>query len=153
MRDTGLAPVKVTVVGAGGAGGNAVARMARSGIRGVELLALNTDVQALSQVKSVRTFAIGPETTGGMGSGGRPETGRKAMKESQEQVTQLLEGSDMVFIASGMGGGTGTGAAPIIADIARRQGALTVGVVTLPFSFEGSRRREVALQGLRQQKI
>jgi cell division protein FtsZ len=150
MANPSLAPVKVTVVGAGGAGGNAIARMARSGIQGVDLLALNTDVQALSQVKSVRTFAIGPETTRGMGSGGRPETGRKAMKESQEQVSQLLEGSDMVFVASGMGGGTGTGAAPIIADIARRQGALTVGVVTLPFSFEGSQRRETAEQGLRQ---
>jgi cell division protein FtsZ len=124
--------------------------MAKRGIQGVDLLALNTDVQALSQVKSVRTFAIGPEATRGMGSGGRPETGRKAMKESQEQVSQLLEGSDMVFVASGMGGGTGTGAAPIIADIARRQGALTVGVVTLPFSFEGSQRRETAAQGLRQ---
>jgi len=85
-----------------------------------------------------------------MGSGGHPETGRKAMKESREQVSQLLEGSDMVFVASGMGGGTGTGAAPIIADIARRQGALTVGVVTLPFSFEGSQRRETATQGMRQ---
>ena len=90
MKDRGLADVKVTVVGAGGAGGNAIARMIRSGVRGVDMLALNTDVQALGQVKGGRTFAIGPETTGGMGSGGRPETGRKAMKESQEQVTRLL---------------------------------------------------------------
>ena len=150
MKNSGPEQVRVTVVGAGGAGGNAIARMIRGGVRGVDMLALNTDIQALGQIKNARTFAIGPETTGGMGSGGRPETGRKAMKESQEQVTRLLEGSDMVFVTTGMGGGTGTGAAPIIADIAKREGALTVGVVTLPFSFEGPRRREVAMKGLRQ---
>ena len=142
--------INVKVVGAGGAGGNAVLRMVKSGLQGVGFLALNTDVQALRQIKGVPTFAIGPNTTGGMGSGGHEELGRKALKESQAQVTKLLEGSDMVFITAGMGGGTGTGAAPIVADIARRQGALTVGVVTLPFSFEGPARRMVANEGLQQ---
>ena len=149
MRDASQSHVKIAVVGTGGAGGNALARMIGGGVRGVEMLALNTDIQALSQLGSVHTFAIGPSATGGMGSGGRPEVGRKAMKESHEQVAKLLDGSDMVFIASGMGGGTGTGAAPVVADIARRMGALTVAVVTLPFSFEGPARRATALKGLR----
>ena len=149
MTEASQSQVKITVVGTGGAGGNAVARMIRSGIRGAEMVALNTDVQALSQLTSARTFAIGPNTTGGMGSGGRPETGRKAMKESMEEVSELLDGSDMVFVTAGMGGGTGTGAAPLAADLARRMGALTVGVVTLPFSFEGPRRRATALKGMK----
>ena len=142
--------IKVKVVGTGGAGGNAVLRMAKRGLQGVDFLALNTDVQALRQIKGVRTLAIGPRTTGGLGSGGNPEVGRKAIKESQEQVTQLVEGSDMVFVTAGLGGGTGTGSACVVADIARRHGALTVGVATLPFSFEGPHRRKVALEGLRQ---
>ena len=149
-RDAGRAPVRVAVVGAGGAGGNAVARMIDAGVRGVRMLALNTDVQALSRLKRAHTFAIGPNTTGGMGSGGRPEIGRKAIKESQSQVAELLDGSDLVFVTSGMGGGTGTGAAPVVADIARRAGALTVGVVTMPFSFEGPERRAAAIEGIGQ---
>ena len=149
-RDAGRAPVRVAVVGAGGAGGNAVARMIDAGVRGVRMLALNTDVQALSRLKRAHTFAIGPNTTGGMGSGGRPDIGRKAIKESQSQVAELLDGSDLVFVASGMGGGTGTGAAPVVAEIARRAGALTVGVVTMPFSFEGPERRAAAIEGIGQ---
>ena len=140
--------VKIKVVGVGGGGGNAVVRMLDKGLGGIGALSLNTDVQALSRRVGVRSFAIGPDTTQGMGSGGRPDIGRKAIKESQRQVAELLAGTDLVFVTCGMGGGTGTGAAPVVADIARRQGALTVAVVTLPFSFEGPRRREVAEQGI-----
>lgn len=140
--------VKIKVVGVGGAGGNALVRMLDKGLGGVSVLSLNTDVQALSRRVGIRSFAIGPETTNGMGSGGRPDIGRKAIKESQRQVSELLAGSDLVFVTCGMGGGTGTGAAPVVADIARRQGALTVGIVTLPFSFEGPKRRKVAEQGM-----
>ena len=142
--------VRVKVVGVGGAGGNAVARMASAGLRGVEFLAVNTDVQALRRVKGVPTYAIGPVTTGGMGSGGNPDLGRKAVRENQEHVGELLDGSDMVFVTAGMGGGTGTGAAPVVAEIARRKGALTVGVVTRPFSFEGRGRMMAADKGLKQ---
>lgn len=142
--------VRVKVVGVGGAGGNAVNRMAGAGLRGVEFLAVNTDVQALRRVEGVPTFGIGPETTGGMGSGGNPDLGRRATRESHDQIGQLLEGSDMVFVTAGMGGGTGTGSAPLVADIARRQGALTVGVVTRPFSFEGDSRMTIADRGLKQ---
>lgn len=142
--------VRVKVVGVGGAGGNAVHRMAGAGLRGVEFLAVNTDVQALRRVKGVPTFGIGPETTGGMGSGGNPDLGRRATRESHDQIGQLLEGADMVFVTAGMGGGTGTGSAPLVADIARRQGALTVGVVTRPFSFEGDSRMTIADRGLKQ---
>ena len=144
--------IKVKVVGVGGAGGNAVSRMVTNGLTQVDALVLNTDIQALAHLKSIPSYAIGPDTVNGMGSGGRPEVGRRAVKESQEYIGELLEGSDMVFITAGMGGGTGTGASATVADIARKKGALTVGVVTLPFSFEGSRRREVAEQGLRSLK-
>jgi cell division protein FtsZ len=154
---TGFHPsaIKVRVVGIGGAGGNAVMRMTNGGLHDIDVLALNTDAQALGRLKHIRTFAIGPNTTSGMGSGGQPEIGRKAIRESQEQVAELLQGSDMVFITAGMGGGTGTGAASTVADVARKQSALTVAVVTLPFSFEGPRRRSVAEQGLNglQQKV
>ena len=142
--------VRVKVVGVGGAGGNAIARMASAGLRGVEFLAVNTDVQALRRVKDVPTYAIGPVTTGGMGSGGSPDLGRKAVRENQDHIGELLEGSDMVFVTAGMGGGTGTGAAPIVAEIARRKGALTIGVVTRPFSFEGQNRMAAADKGLKQ---
>ena len=142
--------VDIRVVGVGGGGGNALRRMMRARSEGVKYLALNTDIQALAQFREIPTFAIGPETTGGMGSGGRPEIGRKAMRESQAQVSRLLDGADMVFIAAGMGGGTGTGAASLVADAARKAGALAVGVATLPFGFEGPRRRENAELGLRQ---
>lgn len=142
------ADIRVKVVGVGGAGCNAVSRMVRKGLTQVESLALNTDLQALAGLKHISSYAIGPQTVKGMGSGGRPEIGRRAVKESQKHIAELLDGSDMVFITAGMGGGTGTGASATVADIARKKGALTVGIVTLPFSFEGSRRREVAEQGL-----
>ena len=145
----GLPQVAVKVVGVGGGGCNAVVRMAESGVSGMDLIAVNTDMQALRAIESAVTFAIGPTVTGGMGSGGNPDVGRKAVRENQEQISQLFSGVDMVFLTAGMGGGTGTGAAPAIADMARKQGALTVGVVTTPFSFEGDRRREVAEQGVR----
>ena len=147
--------VGIRVVGVGGGGGNAVRRMVSGNMAGVRYLVLNTDIQALRGFKSVPTFAIGPNTTGGMGSGGQPTVGRKAMRESQKDVSKLLEGADMVFVAVGMGGGTGTGAASLVADLARKAGALTVGVATLPFSFEGPRRRENAEEGLKtfQQKV
>ena len=155
MKQTDVSQVRIKVVGVGGAGGNALSRMTRRKDLGLELLAINTDVQALSRIRDIPTFAIGPAVTRGMGSGGDPDIGRKAMRESLEQVAQLLEGADMVFIAAGMGGGTGTGAAPLIAEIARKHGALTVGVVTRPFSFEGNRRREVSDLGTHalQQKV
>lgn len=147
--------VKVRVVGVGGAGGNAVSRMVRGRLTRVDTLVLNTDIQALAGLKSVPSYAIGPRTVKGMGSGGKPEVGRRAVRESQKHIAELLDGSDMVFITAGMGGGTGTGASATVADIARKKGALTVGVVTLPFSFEGSRRREVAEEGIRnlEQKV
>ncbi len=145
-----LPDVGIRVVGVGGGGGNAVRRMADAGLRGVDFLVLNTDVQALRSFKTIPTFAIGPAATNGMGSGGRPEVGRRAMRESRAQVSKLVQSSDMVFVAAGLGGGTGTGAASMVADIARKHGALTVGVVTLPFSFEGPRRREYAEDGLAQ---
>ncbi len=140
--------IGIRVVGVGGGGGNAVRRMISGNLAGVRYLILNTDVQALRDFDRVPTFAIGPNTTGGMGSGGQPTIGRKAMRESQKDVAKLLEGADMVFVAVGMGGGTGTGAAALVADIARKRGALTVGVATLPFRFEGPRRRENAEEGL-----
>ncbi|MCH8185309.1 MAG: cell division protein FtsZ [Chloroflexi bacterium] len=150
MYDGDPSRPRLRVVGVGGAGGNAVARMSTHGIDGVDLLAINTDLQALAQLKGTQTFAIGPRTTGGMGSGGRAETGRKAINESRAQIARLIEGADMVFITAGMGGGTGTGASAVVAEIAKKQGALTVGVVTLPFAFEGPDRRTVAQAGLDQ---
>ncbi|MDE2687914.1 MAG: cell division protein FtsZ [Chloroflexota bacterium] len=141
--------INVKVVGVGGAGGNAVSRMVRTGLTQVDTLVLNTDIQALDTMPHILSYALGPETVKGMGSGGRPEVGRKAVRESQADIAELLDGSDMVFVTAGMGGGTGTGASATVADIARKKGALTVGVVTLPFSFEGTRRREVAEQGIR----
>lgn len=146
------ASIKVKVVGVGGAGGNAVFRMVGDGLTQVDSLILNTDVQALANVRSIPSLAIGAQTVKGMGSGGRPEVGRRAVRESRDDIAEMLDGSDMVFITAGMGGGTGTGASATVADIARKKGALTVGIVTLPFSFEGSRRRDVAEQGLRSLK-
>lgn len=142
--------VQIKVVGIGGAGGNAVLRMANNSIQGLELLAINTDVQALQGIKHVPTFAIGPTITEGMGSGGNADLGRKAINESHDQVSQLLENSDLVFITAGMGGGTGTGAASVIADIAKKHGALTIAIVTRPFLFEGDHRQKVSARGLKQ---
>ena len=150
MYDRDPSRPRLKVVGVGGAGGNAVSRISNHGTEGVDLLAVNTDLQALAQLKGLQTFAIGPRTTGGMGSGGRADTGRKAINESRAQIARLIEGADMVFIAAGLGGGTGTSASAVVADIAKKQGALTVGVVTLPFAFEGPDRRTIAQAGLEQ---
>ena len=139
------APVRIKVVGVGGAGCNAVLRMSRHRPPNVSFLAINTDVQSLEQAKGLPSFAIGPTTTRGMGSGGDHVVGRKAMRESQGQVSHMIDGADIVFVTAGMGGGTGSGAAPLVAEMSRRFGALTVGIVTLPFSFEGDHRRAVAL--------
>ena len=149
MSSADSSQVKIRGVGVGGAGGNAIARMVEGKLRGVEYLALNTDAQAIRRLRKVPAIVIGPGVAKGMGSGGHPDTGRKAVRESHGQVSDALSGSDMVFVTAGMGGGTGTGAASIVADLARRSGALTVGIVTMPFSFEGPTRKAVAEEGLR----
>jgi cell division protein FtsZ len=143
---------KIRVVGVGGAGCNAVNTMIASGLDRVDFIALNTDVQALAANQAPVRMQIGKELTRGLGAGANPEMGRQAATESREEIARLLEGADMVFVTAGMGGGTGTGAAPVIADIARELGALTVGVVTKPFTFEGNRRRKAAEQGLQELK-
>lgn len=138
---------QIKVVGIGGGGSNAVNRMIAAGIRGVEFIAVNTDAQALLLSEAPHRIRIGDKLTRGLGAGGDPEIGRKAAEESAEEIYDSLNGADMVFITAGMGGGTGTGAAPIISQIARETGALTIGVVTRPFSFEGQRRMENARDG------
>jgi cell division protein FtsZ len=142
----GFAQIKV--VGAGGGGNNAVNRMINEGLGGVEFISINTDNQALMLSKAKTRVRIGDKLTRGLGAGGNPEIGRKAAEESSEELYEVLRGADMVFIAAGMGGGTGTGAAPIIAQIAKELGALTIGVVTRPFTFEGSRRIQHADAGI-----
>jgi cell division protein FtsZ len=139
---------KLKVVGVGGAGGNAVNRMIESGFTGVEFVSINTDMQALEQSIAPRRIQIGAELTHGLGSGGDPEVGRQAIEENRDLVLDSLKGADMIFIAGGMGGGTGTGAGPVIADLAKQTGALVVGVVTKPFQFEGARRSKQAEEGL-----
>jgi cell division protein FtsZ len=139
---------KLKVVGVGGAGGNAVNRMVEAGLMGVEFIAVNTDVQVLELSKAHKRIQIGNRSTKGLGSGGNPEVGRKAMEEDADLVAEALSGADMVFVTAGMGGGTGTGAGPIVARLAREQGALTVGIITRPFSFEGKRRHRQALDGI-----
>jgi cell division protein FtsZ len=136
------------VIGVGGAGVNAVNRMVEAQIEGVEFLAINTDLQSLQQSEAHETLHIGEAVTRGLGSGSNPDLGRQAAREEYDRIKAMLRGSDMVFIAAGAGGGTGTGAAPIVAQIARELGALTVGIVTRPFHFEGSRRREQAEAGI-----
>ena len=139
---------RIKVVGVGGGGCNAVDRMIDEGLQGVEFVAVNTDAQALMLSKANRRVRVGEKITRGLGSGGDPETGRKAAEESAEELYEVMRGSDMVFITSGMGGGTGTGGAPIVAQIAKEVGALTIGVVTRPFTFEGSRRIQSAESGI-----
>lgn len=141
---------KIKVIGVGGGGGNAINTMIEEGLDGVEFIAANTDMQALDKNQAGLKIQLGGALTKGLGAGADPEIGRNAALEDQERIKELLEGSDMVFVTAGMGGGTGTGAAPVIANIAREVGALTVGVMTKPFSFEGSRRRRIADQGLLQ---
>ena len=135
---------KIKVVGVGGSGGSALNRMVDSGLKGVEFLAINTDAQALHHVPTAKKIHIGKSTTRGLGAGMDPEIGMRAVEESQEEIAESLKGCDMVFLTCGLGGGTGSGAGPMIADIAREAGALTVAVVTKPFGFEGEQRRAIA---------
>jgi len=139
---------RIKVIGVGGGGQNAVNRMIEAGLQGVEFAALNTDAQALMMSNAPTKLQIGAKLTRGLGAGSNPEIGQKAAEESREEIRQLLEGADMVFITAGMGGGTGTGGTPVVAEIAREVSALTVGVVTKPFSFEGRRRQQQAEQGI-----
>ena len=142
----------IKVIGVGGAGGNAVNRMIDDGVQGVSFVAANTDVQALNSNKAENKIQLGPKLTRGLGAGSHPEVGQKAAEESEQTIEDALKGADMIFITAGMGGGTGTGAAPIVAKIARETGALTVGVVTRPFTFEGPKRSKNAAEGISQLK-
>jgi len=139
---------KIEVIGVGGGGSNAVNRMINSDLEGVSFRVLNTDAQALLQSSAERRVQLGQNLTRGLGAGGNPSIGQKAAEESKDELQQALEGSDLVFIAAGMGGGTGTGAAPVVAEVAKQSGALTVGIVTKPFSFEGKRRMRQAEEGI-----
>lgn len=140
--------VNIKVIGVGGGGGNAVNRMVESGVQGVEFISINTDMQALNFSQAGTKIQIGEKLTKGQGAGANPEIGRKAAEESKDQIAAALQNTNMVFITAGMGGGTGTGAAPVVAQIAREMGILTVGVVTRPFAFEGKKRLEQALGGI-----
>ena len=139
---------KIKVIGLGGGGGNAVNRMIESGVKGVEFIAANTDLQVLNSSKADVKIQIGATLTDGLGAGGKPEVGRESAVESKKEIEDALSGADMVFITAGMGGGTGTGAAAVVAEIAQGLGALTVAIVTKPFSFEGKRRMDNALAGI-----
>ena len=142
----------IKVIGAGGGGGNAVNRMIKAGLTGVDFWAMNTDAQVLKMSLADNKIQLGGKLTEGLGAGGDPSVGEKAAEETRDQIVQALDGADMVFVTAGMGGGTGTGAAPVIAKIAKELGALTIGVVTKPFSFEGKRRMNQAMQGLEKLK-
>ena len=139
---------KIKVVGVGGAGGNAILRMANCQMRGVEFIAINCDAQDLQKIRSAKTLRIGRNLTKGLGAGMNPEIGRLAAEEQRAEIAQLLAGADMIFITCGFGGGTGTGAAPVVAEVAKSLGALVVAVITKPFSFEGVYRGQIAKQGL-----
>ena len=139
---------KIKVIGVGGGGNNAVNRMIESGLKGVEFIVANTDLKVLDKSKASKKIQIGKELTSGLGAGSNPQIGKEAALESKAEIEEALEGADMVFVTCGMGGGTGTGAAPVIANIAQDMGALTVGIVTKPFSFEGKKRMNQAIQGL-----
>lgn len=147
-----LGSARIKVIGAGGGGTNAVNRMIESGLSGIEFLAMNTDVQVLNISKAPRKLQLGENSTRGLGAGGDPSIGRVAAEESKSEIKKMLDGADMVFITAGMGGGTGTGAAPVIAEIAAEMGALTVAVVTKPFPFEGPRRMRLAEAGVEELK-
>ncbi len=146
------ASAKIIVVGVGGAGGNAVDRMIEEGICGVEFIGVNTDNQALQRCKATNLIQIGEKLTKGLGAGAKPEIGEKAAEESSEEIVQAIKGADMVFVTCGMGGGTGTGAAPVVAKIAKEMGILTVGVVTKPFKFEAKTRMTNAVSGIEKLK-
>ncbi|MBK5290374.1 MAG: cell division protein FtsZ [Acidobacteriia bacterium] len=148
MAEDLMLGTKIKVLGVGGAGGNAVARMMQAGMSGVEFYVLNTDKQALQVSPVPNKLAIGSKVTSGLGAGSNPEIGRQAALEDTERIIEILEGSDMVFVTAGLGGGTGTGAAPVVASLAKELGALTVAVVTKPFLFEGPRRMKLAERGL-----
>lgn len=141
-------PTDIKVLGIGGGGGNAVNRMIANGLKKVTFVAMNTDVQALQRSNADVRMPIGKQLTGGLGAGGVPEMGQKAAEESKDEIRKFLQGTDMVFITAGMGGGTGTGAAPVIAEIAKGENILTVAVVTTPFTFEGKKKLELAMQGI-----
>ncbi len=143
---------QIKVVGVGGGGSNAVNRMIAEGLRGVDFIAVNTDGQALLMSEAPQRVRIGDKLTRGLGAGGNPEVGQKAAEESSDDLRDIISGADMVFVTCGMGGGTGTGAAPIVAELAKNSGALTIGVITKPFSFEGSRRRTLAEEGIERLK-
>ena len=131
---------KIKVIGVGGGGNNAVNRMIESGVKGVDFIVANTDLQVLNNSKAETKIQIGAELTSGLGAGGKPEIGKNSALESKDEIEEALKDADMVFVTCGMGGGTGTGAAPIVAEISKKMGALTVGIVTKPFSFEGKKR-------------
>jgi cell division protein FtsZ len=148
IASSGTSPTVIKVIGVGGGGSNAVNRMIQSGLTNVEFVAVNTDLQALQSSQAELRIPLGTKITGGLGAGGKPEIGEKAAEEDVDQVRSVLEGSDMVFVTAGMGGGTGTGAAPVIANLARSLGILTVAVVTKPFDFEGKRKQKLAEDGI-----
>ena len=148
LEHTSHGSARIKVIGVGGGGSNAVNRMIRAKLRGVDFIAVNTDIQALETSEAPSKIHIGRKVTRGLGCGGDPEMGEMAAEESREELSSILHDADMVFVTSGMGGGTGTGAAPIIAEIARTSGALTIGVVTKPFTFEGKKRMEAAERGV-----
>ncbi|PKK84149.1 MAG: cell division protein FtsZ [candidate division Zixibacteria bacterium HGW-Zixibacteria-1] len=152
LADDVDSPANIKVVGVGGAGGNAVNRMIEAGLSGVQFIAINTDIQVLDRNQAGKKIQIGKRLTKGLGAGANPEVGRKAIEEDREEVGALLEGADMVFITCGLGGGTGTGAAPVVAEIAREKGALTVAIITKPFNFEGNKRMQKAEFGLKELK-
>ena len=143
---------RIIVVGVGGGGSNAVNRMIENDVQGVEFVVVNTDAQALNLAIADRKFQIGRDLTRGLGAGGNPEVGKHAAEENLSEIKELVKGADMVFITCGMGGGTGTGAAPVIAKAAKESGALTVGIITRPFTFEGKRRTDFALRGIAELK-
>ncbi len=152
-QEQGTEPIaNIKVVGVGGGGGNAVNRMISSGLKGIDFIAVNTDSQALSHAMAQKRIQVGAKLTRGLGAGAKPEIGEKAAEESRDDIIKILQGADMVFVTAGMGGGTGTGGAPIIAQCAREIGALTVGVVTKPFTFEGKKRSKQAEEGIRNLK-
>ena len=148
MADFQERVVKIKVIGVGGAGNNVINRMIEAGVEGVDFIVVNTDKQDLNKSHCKNKLQIGEKLTGGMGAGSKPDIGKKSAEESRAQISKILEGTDMVFITAGMGGGTGTGAAPIVADLAHEQGILTVGVVTKPFKFEGANRMRQAEEGI-----
>ncbi len=141
-------PARIKTIGLGGGGSNAITRMVREGIKGVEFIAMNTDAQALAMAEVPIRLQLGEKLTRGLGAGGDPEVGGKAAEESRQAIQEVVAGADMVFITAGMGGGSGTGSIPVVAEIAKQSGALTIAIVTKPFSFEGARRSKVAEQGI-----